>query len=142
MRAGLDWIDGRSRELFAGRFLDATEAQQIQILQPLSDEVDRRQRSALAARYRGGEGGTYYAPRSDAPQTNAETGQRPEPDAQPAAQPVAPVSPGDLPVRFFRLIKNLTADGYYTSRVGLVDELGYRGNTARPSYPACPIPEQ
>ena len=66
MRAGLEWIDLRSRELFAERFLDVSEAQQIQILQPLSDEVDRRQRATLTARYRGGgAGGTFYAPRTD-----------------------------------------------------------------------------
>ena len=41
-----------------------------------------------------------------------------------------------MPVRFFRLIKNLTADGYYTSRVGLLEELGYIGNKYRPRLPA------
>jgi gluconate 2-dehydrogenase subunit 3-like protein len=40
-------------------------------------------------------------------------------------------------VQFFALIKNLTVDGYYTSRAGLIDELGYRGNMARTSYPEC-----
>jgi gluconate 2-dehydrogenase gamma chain len=47
---------------------------------------------------------------------------------------------GDLRARnvqFFALIKSLTADGYYTSRSGLIDELGYQGNTARPGFPAC-----
>ena len=136
MRAGLEWVDDKSRELFAQRFLDASEAQQIQILQPLSDEADRRQRAALTARYRaGGEGGTYYVPRTDA----TETGQRPAPAAAPA-MPAA--SPADVPVRFFRLLKNLTADGYYTSRIGLVDELGYKGNTALAAFPACDVPEQ
>ena len=136
MRAGLEWLDDRSRELFAGRFLEASEAQQIQMLQPLSDEADRRQRAGLTARYRaGGEGGTYYVPRTDA----TETGQRPEPAAAPATPPL---SPADVPVRFFRLVKNLTADGYYTSRVGLVDELGYKGNTALAAFPACAVPEQ
>ena len=33
-------------------------------------------------------------------------------------------------VRFLALIKRLTADGYYTSKIGLIDELGYKGNTA------------
>lgn len=99
MRAGLEWLDVRSRELFAGRFLDASETQQIQLLQPLSDEVDRQQRS------------------------------RSTPSAT------------DVPVRFFRLVKNLTADGYYTSRVGLIDELGYKGNTALPQFPSCTVPE-
>jgi hypothetical protein len=136
MRAGLAWIDSRSRELFASRFLDASEAQQIQILQPLSDEADRRQRALLTARYRiGGEGGTYYVPRTDA----TETGQHPAPPVLPATPPVPPA---DVPVRFFRLLKNLTADGYYTSRIGLVDELGYQGNTALASFPTCAVPEQ
>ncbi len=43
-------------------------------------------------------------------------------------------------VQFFALIKRLTADGYYTSRTGLIDELGYKGNTARDGYPEC-VPE-
>ncbi|MFL6462820.1 MAG: gluconate 2-dehydrogenase subunit 3 family protein [Bryobacteraceae bacterium] len=40
-------------------------------------------------------------------------------------------------VQFFSLIKNLTADGYYTSRVGLMEELEYKGNAALPSFPDC-----
>jgi gluconate 2-dehydrogenase gamma chain len=129
MRAGLEWIDGRSRELFAERFLGVSEAQQIQMLQPLSDEVDRRQRAALTARYRsGGAGGAFYAPRTDATAT--------EPRPDPA------LAPPDVPVRFFRLVKNLTADGYYTSRAGLLEELGYKGNTALARFPACTVPEQ
>jgi gluconate 2-dehydrogenase gamma chain len=40
-------------------------------------------------------------------------------------------------VQFFSLIKSLTADGYYTSRVGLIEELRYKGNTALPSFPDC-----
>jgi gluconate 2-dehydrogenase gamma chain len=137
MRAGLEWIDDRSRELFAERFLDVSETQQVQILQPLSDEVDRRQRAALTARYQpGGAGGdrTFYAPRTE----KTETEQRPRPAVAP---PGSPVSPADVPVRFFRLLKNLTADGYYTSRVGLLDELGYKGNTALPQFPSCTVPE-
>jgi gluconate 2-dehydrogenase gamma chain len=134
MRAGLEWLDDRSRELFMARFLDVSEAQQIQVLQPLSDEVDRQQRAALTARYRGGAGGVFYAPRTDA----METGQRPNPVATPAE---STLPPADVPVRFFRVLKNFTADGYYTSRVGLLDELGYKGNTALAQFPACPVPE-
>jgi gluconate 2-dehydrogenase gamma chain len=40
-------------------------------------------------------------------------------------------------VQFFGLIKRLTADGYYTSKIGLIDELGYKGNTALASFPDC-----
>jgi hypothetical protein len=40
-------------------------------------------------------------------------------------------------VKFFALIKSLTADGYFTSQVGLIEELGYRGNSALPEFPEC-----
>ena len=40
-------------------------------------------------------------------------------------------------IQFFSLIKSLTADGYYTSRVGLMAELGYKGNMALAAYPDC-----
>jgi hypothetical protein len=40
-------------------------------------------------------------------------------------------------VQFFALIKALTADGYYTSKIGLIDELGYKGNKALGSFPDC-----
>ncbi len=43
--------------------------------------------------------------------------------------------------RFFQLIKNLTADGYYTSYAGLVEELKYSGNTALDHFPQSTIRE-
>jgi hypothetical protein len=43
-------------------------------------------------------------------------------------------------VQFFALIKSLTADGFYTSRQGLRQELGYKGNSAMAEYPNC-VPE-
>ncbi len=50
--------------------------------------------------------------------------------------------PGDdLPARFFRALKSMTADGFYTSYEGLVVDLGYKGNTALASFPSCEIPE-
>jgi gluconate 2-dehydrogenase gamma chain len=42
---------------------------------------------------------------------------------------------------FFRAIKNLTADGYYTSRIGLMQELGYNGDAVLAAFPAVTIPE-
>lgn len=47
----------------------------------------------------------------------------------------------DLPVLFFRAIKSMTADGFYTSQAGLVQDLGYKGNTVLASFPSCEIPE-
>jgi len=42
---------------------------------------------------------------------------------------------------FFTAMKNLTADGFYTSRIGLVEELGYKGNSVLAAFPICEIPE-
>jgi hypothetical protein len=43
--------------------------------------------------------------------------------------------------RWFTAVKNVTADGYYTSKVGLIDELGYNGNNVLSEFPTCEIPE-
>jgi gluconate 2-dehydrogenase gamma chain len=43
--------------------------------------------------------------------------------------------------RFFHDVKNMTADGYYTSRIGLIEELGYTGNTALDHFPEFTLPE-
>ena len=44
-------------------------------------------------------------------------------------------------VEFFALIKNLTADGYYTSKIGLITELGYK-NEMQMNFPGCEgVPE-
>ena len=43
--------------------------------------------------------------------------------------------------RFFRAIKNMTADGYYTSKVGLSDELGFKGGAVLAEVPTCEVPE-
>lgn len=49
--------------------------------------------------------------------------------------PGKPMKPRN--VQFFALIKGLTADGYYTSRIGLIEELGYKGNKVRADFPGC-----
>jgi hypothetical protein len=43
--------------------------------------------------------------------------------------------------RFFRLIKDLTIDGYYSSQQGLAQELGWHGNTFLPEFKGCTHPE-
>jgi hypothetical protein len=42
---------------------------------------------------------------------------------------------------FFRMIKGLTIDAYYTSREGLATELGWHGNTFLPEFKGCTHPE-
>jgi Gluconate 2-dehydrogenase subunit 3 len=49
--------------------------------------------------------------------------------------------PQTLEERFFRTIKNMTIDGYYTSRIGIHDELKYKGNTYLKEFKGCTHPE-
>jgi gluconate 2-dehydrogenase gamma chain len=133
IRAGLAWLERQARTRFSREFLSLSEAEHGAILQPLSDELDRQQRDQQRGRFRNeGQGkAVYYVAVTDRDQP-----------ARPATAPAALDADPSLPLRFFRLIKNLTADGYYTSRIGLVEELGYAGNTALGRFPACPVPEQ
>ena len=38
---------------------------------------------------------------------------------------------------FFRALKDMTIDAYYTTEIGLVQELGYQGNTYLREFPGC-----
>jgi gluconate 2-dehydrogenase subunit 3-like protein len=41
------------------------------------------------------------------------------------------------PVEFFSLLRNLTSDGFFTSKIG-IKYLGYKGNTFLTEFPGCP----
>ena len=43
--------------------------------------------------------------------------------------------------RFFRVLKRMTIDGYYTSEVGVLQDLEYKGNTAVSEFAGCTHPE-
>jgi len=43
--------------------------------------------------------------------------------------------------RFFVDLKRMTIDGYYTSSIGIHQEMGYEGNEYRKAAPACNHPE-
>ena len=43
--------------------------------------------------------------------------------------------------RFFKTIKNMTIDGYYTSKIGIHQELKYKGNTYLKEFKGCTHPE-
>ncbi len=49
--------------------------------------------------------------------------------------------PTTLEERFFVAVKALTIEGYYTSPVGIHEELNYQGNTALAEFPGCPHQE-
>jgi len=41
------------------------------------------------------------------------------------------------PEKFFRAAKSLTSDGFWTSKPGMADTLGYKGAAMLASYPVC-----
>lgn len=42
---------------------------------------------------------------------------------------------------FYRLAKEMTVEGFYTSRIGLIDALDYKGLAICSSFPGCTHPE-
>ena len=42
--------------------------------------------------------------------------------------------------RFFTTLKNMTVNGYYTSAIGIHQDLQYQGNTYLPAFPGCSMP--
>jgi Gluconate 2-dehydrogenase subunit 3 len=136
VRSGLGWLETQARTRHGKGYLDLSDAEHIAILQPLSDAVDRQQREALQRQFRkdAKRGLVYYVAINDKTSPTSVTANVPSRAEVNADDPATPV-------RLFRLIKNLTADGYYTSRIGLVDELGYTGNTALASFPSCTVRE-
>ena len=133
MRGGLAWLERKARRTFSRPFSGLDEREQRALLQPLSDAVDREARALLRTRFRRErQRGRVYSV--------AVTDRTPPARRVPAPPPGRP-APARLPFEFFVAAKRLTADGYYTSRAGLIDELGYRGNTVLARFPACPVPE-
>lgn len=51
-----------------------------------------------------------------------------------AAKADSPSTPAE---HFFADMRHMTIQGYYTSEIGLVQELGYQGGHVRASFPGC-----
>jgi hypothetical protein len=51
------------------------------------------------------------------------------------------MKPQTIEERFFKAIKNMTIDGYYTSKIGIHQELQYKGNTYLKEFKGCTHPE-
>ncbi|MEX2303197.1 MAG: gluconate 2-dehydrogenase subunit 3 family protein [Bryobacterales bacterium] len=49
--------------------------------------------------------------------------------------------PRTADAQFFVLLKQATVDGYYSSKIGIHDELEYQGNTALSEFSGCTHPE-
>lgn len=50
-------------------------------------------------------------------------------------------SPQTVEEKFFRTIKNATIDGYYTTEIGIKQELKYKGNSYLKEFVGCTHPE-
>jgi hypothetical protein len=48
---------------------------------------------------------------------------------------------GSMEERFFHALKRATIDGYYTSKIGIHQDLEYQGNEAMHDFPGCPHAE-
>lgn len=42
-----------------------------------------------------------------------------------------------MEVSFFKAVKSMTADGFFTSKQGLIETLGYKGNSPMAEFPQC-----
>ena len=51
------------------------------------------------------------------------------------------MKPATTEEKFFKSIKNMTIDGYYTSKIGIHQELKYKGNTYLKEFKGCTHPE-
>lgn len=51
------------------------------------------------------------------------------------------MKPSTAEEKFFKAIKNMTIDGYYTSKIGIHQELKYKGNTYLKEFKGCTHPE-
>ncbi len=112
---GLSWVDHRARSQYGADFVKATPAQQTALLAPLNRPV------ATPAPAKG-EKESAYVP------------------SQPLEQDRAESPPDPIALEFFKSIKSMTITGYYTSEVGMKEELGDDGNVVFEDYLGCDDP--
>jgi hypothetical protein len=127
MRGGLAWLDRECARRFGGRtFLQAGEAERKQVLDdiayPPKSEPGREPTAAFPVE--------AYPKKTDVI--------APEPAASPSPTPVAkPMEPLHHGIAFFSAFRDLTASGFWSSRIGVKD-LGYTGNTFVAEWKGCP----
>jgi hypothetical protein len=123
MRGGLAWINSLANRRFGKSFVDCTDAERAQILDAVAyykgDDEKEKQRKATEVV------GTSGAPAAAAAQVGPETAQN---------EKAVTIGGVDRRVRiehgpaFFNSFRDLTASGFWTSKMGM-DDLKYVGNT-------------
>lgn len=116
---GLAWLDGHCNEKYGAPLADLSSARQIEVLTALSAQARR----------------PFWGPVAAAPEASANERALQSAAVAPGASNLAPGA------RFFRAMKGWTASGYYSSKVGLEQELGWGKNPAT-EPPGCPNPEE
>jgi hypothetical protein len=119
---GLVWLDMRSEARFNKQFVNASPEQQIELLQAL-DAAARLEPAPV----------NPFKPASSGPELVG---------AAPAATPVAPAAPAIPPedrpgVDVYRALKAMTCAGYYSSEIGVMQEIGDDGQMFLMEFKGC-----
>ena len=125
LSSGMLWLDHAMRERTGGAFLEATRAQQAEMLDQLSDlSLEReRNRVVMGVEMPGLEYETYHASTDYEGFLDYTT------------EPHDPLLPG---VRFFNWVRRLVVDAYYTTPEG-IEDVGFQGNQYLTRYE---VPEE
>lgn len=123
-REGMRRVDETSRNMNNAAFMAATPSQRLAVLAAL----DRQQKAVMDAREAASRRKTGLAPVPAA--TGAPTTDAYLPDARKENTPAthvsdAPAISADEPPHFFRMMKELTLLGYFTSEIGCTKALRY-----------------
>jgi hypothetical protein len=128
MRGGLAWLDREVGRRFGGvSFLEATETQRKAVL----DDI------AYPTRPEAGREPTAAYPVEAYPKKTDVIAPEPSPSAGPAAEPRKPIEPLHHGIAFFNAFRDLTASGFWSSKIGVKD-LAYTGNTFVAEWKGCP----
>lgn len=127
--AGLELLDHDSRKTYRERFSELSPGQREALLTEWS-LPEHNSRVNIVPKFPARRGG----PMRPSP------GWRSKPTATPAPETEASEAshPG---YKFYRLVKEMTVEGFYSSQVGLMDALEYKGLTYLTSFPGCTHPE-
>jgi len=119
---GLAWLDMRSEARFNKQFVNALSEQQIELLQALD----------AAARLEPGPTNPFK-PASSGPELVGVA-----PGTIPAAPPAPAIPPEDSPgVDVYRALKAMTCAGYYSSEIGVMQEIGDDGQMFLMEFRGC-----
>jgi gluconate 2-dehydrogenase gamma chain len=120
--AGLRWVDARAQREFTKPFAAATPEQQTALLTELSERSAKMPATDVAA----------DKARAEKPSTDKAGSEKTGVDE---------VDPDKIGTDFFVAIKSMTIIGFYTSQVGLRDELGDDGTLFFAEFKGCTHPE-